>query len=187
MHGMKKSHIPPVLAALLASLVVLLAGCASTIPVAECKDVDWLQVGDKDGSRGIPAKPPTAHVQACAESGVKLDASAYQQGWMEGIAKFCNPDNGWREGTIGNTNKANACKGQPGEAAYSSYFLRGKELYDLNEVRRKNSTEIRRVTQLENQSRNPTERRTLREQIRVLEQEQSRLRKQLAQKQTLAP
>lgn len=187
MRSMKMPRSSPLLAALMASLALLLAGCASNIPVEDCKEEDWFQAGHKDGARGVAPKPPTEHAAACAKAGVTLDTSAYPSGWQEGIAEFCTPNSGWREGVLGNLGKTDACKGQSGEAEFSRYFTAGQETFRLNEIRRKNGEEIRRLAQQETQTRNPVERRALRDQGAALEAEQARLRKQIAQQQEFRP
>lgn len=174
-------------AALLAGLTLLLAGCASNIPVEECKEVDWQESGRNDGARGIAPRPPTEHAAACSKVGVTLDISPYQKGWEDGIEGFCNARSGWREGVLGNLRKADVCKGKSGEADFGRYFVLGQENFRINEERRQNGLEIRRLSQLESRAKNPVERNTLREQIRVLEAEQTKLRMKLAQQQTSAP
>ncbi len=187
MRNMKKTRINPAVAALFASAAFLFSGCASNIPVEDCKEMDWLQVGRTDGARGVAPRPPTEHAAACAKAGVTLDTSAYQAGWQEGIAEFCTSDGGWREGVQGNITKADSCKGQSGEAAFSRYFSAGQETFRLNEIRRKNGEEIRRLAQQEMQTRNPAERRALREKGAALESEQARLRQQIADQQKFRP
>ena len=176
------------IAALLAGLTLLLAGCASpSAPVDECKDSDWFEVGYKDGKRGVNAQPITQRTEICAKKGVVLDTASYQKGWDEAVGSLCNATGGWREGSLGNPDKANACKGRSGEAEFTKYFALGQERFRLAEVRRKNDAELVRLTNLESSAINPVERRTLREQVRVLKLEQSQVRRQQGAQNLLAP
>lgn len=187
-HNMKTPHAFTSIAASLAALTLLLAGCASpSAPVDDCKDADWFEVGYKDGNRGMAAPSMAQRVDICAKKGVVLDAASYQKGRDEATASLCSATGGWREGSLGNPDKANACKGHSGEAEFSRYFVLGQERFRLAEVRRKNDEELVRLNNLENSTINPIERRTLRERIRVLKLEQAQVRKQQGAQNLLAP
>ena len=188
-HAMTLSRIPTALAALLAGATLLIAGCATPVaPADDCKDTDWFEVGYKEAGHGVQAQQPLAQrAEACAKKGVVLDTEAYQNGWNEATARLCSAAGGWREGGRGRTDKAGACKGQSGEAEFTKYFVLGQERFRLAEVRRKNDAELVKLGNLESSAINPVERRTLREQIRVLKLEQSQVRKQQGAQNRLAP
>lgn len=187
MPRMKISYVSWNLAALLMSATLLLAGCANNISTEDCKELDWQEAGRKDGARGIPSRPPIELAVACNKAGVTLDVTPYQTGWNEGILDFCSAKGGWREGAEGNLDKANACKGQDGETEFTRYFALGQERFRLYGIRRTNAAELRRLTDLESKTRNPIERKAIREQLRALELEQMKLIRQLGQQSRQSP
>ena len=182
---MLQARIP--FAALL--VAVFVAGCATTAPpIAEsCPQTDWFQAGRDDGLRGIPPKQLAAHVAACAKGGVELDTSNYLPGWNEGIGLFCNAHSGWKQGVIGNHHKLDACAGQPDEAAYKQYLVAGQEVFKLNEQRRANAAQLQKLNQQSNVSKDPLERRKIKEQMAELDKAQMLLRRQLGALQVQAP
>ena len=181
---MHHSRVP--FAGLLVAL--FMAGCATAPPIAEsCPETNWFQAGRDDGLRGVPPKQLAEHVAACAKGGVTLDTSDYLPGWNEGIGLFCNAQSGWKQGVIGNPHKLEACAGQPDEAAYKQYLVAGQEVFKLNEQRRANAAQLQKLNQQSNVSKDPLERRKLKEQMAELDKAQVLLRRQLGALQAKAP
>ncbi len=85
---------------LLAIGLLVLNGCA-TMNKDECRAADWYAIGFEDGAAGRSATRIGAHRRACAEYGVRPDGVRYQEGWDQGILKYCTPATGYRLGLRG--------------------------------------------------------------------------------------
>lgn len=173
---------------LLASAALALAGCASMTP-EQCKVADWYQVGLDDGANGEPPRTQLAdYTEDCAKVGVRPDAARYRAGWEAGIPRFCTPYSGWREGTRGNTSKQDACRGRMNEGAFSMALNAGLEVYRTRQAISSNDSEIRRLEKrLQDKGLSDQHRRETRDRLRYLDFEQSRLRRLLADQESMAP
>lgn len=163
-----------------------LAGC-ETMSVSECQVADWGRVGFADGARGEGEGRLAAYVESCAQAGVRPNAQAYRQGWDAGIARFCTPANGWREGLQGNSSRDSVCRGQPGYEGFSRYLSAGFQVYRTNEQMRYNASRANQLQRLLEDSTKDEEKRRLRHELRDLDREQYRLRDLLSQQQLYAP
>lgn len=81
-------------------MAFVLTGCA-TLNKDECMTADWAQIGYEDGARGYQDLRVSSHREACAKHGVSVDFRAYQDGYDEGVVRFCTPDNGFDQGVAG--------------------------------------------------------------------------------------
>ena len=71
--------------------ILALTGCASMFADQECVDGNWRAVGRRDGGEGTFLA--TSWKTRCEEHGMKVDQSAYQTGFREGIAEiYCTPE-----------------------------------------------------------------------------------------------
>lgn len=177
------------MAALAAALAALtLAGCASMTP-EQCQVADWYQVGLQDGRQGErPLDNLGDYAKDCAKVGVRPDTARYQAGWDLGIRDFCTPYSGWREGTQGRSYKSGACRGQMGEWPFEQALRNGLEVHRTQQALRSNDSEIRRLERrLQDKELPERERREIRDRLRTLDYEQSRLRWQLADQERMAP
>lgn len=172
--------------ALLIPLAIALAGCES-MSVSECKVADWTRVGMSDGSTGVSERRIADYSEDCAKAGVVPNAQAYRRGWDAGIVQFCTPANGWREGVQGNSGKTSVCQGQAGFAGFSHYLDLGMQVHRMQELLQRNGQESSRLQGRLEASKNDDEKKQLRENLRHLDREQSRLRRLLMQQQMLAP
>lgn len=77
-----------------------LSGCA-TLDETECRSVDWVKLGARDGTAGFPESRVEEHRKACAEYGLAPDDSAWLQGYEAGLFDYCTADNGYRIGRRG--------------------------------------------------------------------------------------
>ena len=84
-----------------AVLAILLSGCASGLSKEECHLADWRTIGYEDGVRGLAQSRISGHRKACAEHGVAMNLDAYRGGWDEGVRRYCQPANGFRQGRAG--------------------------------------------------------------------------------------
>lgn len=165
---------------------VTLAGC-ETMSVPECQVADWGRVGFADGARGESESRLAAHVESCAQAGVRPNAQAYRQGWDAGIQLFCTAPNGWREGLQGNSGRDSVCRGQSGYEVFSRYLSAGLQVYRTNEQMRYNAAQANRLQRLLDESTKDEEKRRLRHQLRDIDREQYRLRDLISQQQLYAP
>jgi hypothetical protein len=86
--------------AVLSTALLLLSGCA-TMNEDECRSADWYSVGFEDGAHGRSINYIGNHREACAEYGISPQAGRYQDGWNEGIRRYCTPRNGYEAGMRG--------------------------------------------------------------------------------------
>lgn len=176
------------LALLAGTTSLVLLGCASMTP-EQCKVADWYQVGLQDGRQGErPQDKLGDYAKDCAEVGVRPDGARYQAGWNAGIRDFCTPFSGWREGTQGRSYKSGACRGQMGEWPFEQALRNGLEVHRTEQSLRNHDSEIRRLERLLQDKETPErERREIRDRLRWLDYEQSRLRRLLADQERMAP
>ena len=168
--------------AFFSACALLLSGCAS-MSESQCQVADWQRVGYADGAAGIGESRLAEYVTDCGKIGIAPNAVAYRRGWDEGIANFCRPANGWREGVQGHAGKEIVCRGQPGHDRFARNLQAGLQVYRINEQLRDNRLQAR----LDNSATSETERAWIRNALSQLDLEQHRLRSQLYQQRLLAP
>jgi hypothetical protein len=180
------------LAAGLTTLVMLISGCATGLSKEECQTANWQTIGYEDGVQGRPEARISAHRKACAEYGVALQLEAYRSGWEEGIARYCQPGNGYHQGRTGRK-YAGVCP-QSHEAAFLQAYHDGRSLYELEaDIRRlskKLNYQHKRLAEIDIEMRDaglelvakgiPTERRVvLLDELRKLGDERSDIKAQI--------
>lgn len=115
----------------LALLLLLSTGLAcarnGSVSESQCAAGDWETIGYRDGALGYRSSRLLAHQDACVPHGVTPDRAAYQAGWQQGIAEFCQPDNGFELGRSGEGH-ANVCPASQREAFVAAYE-RGRSLF----------------------------------------------------------
>jgi hypothetical protein len=89
-------------ASLLVFVLLLLGGCTHMSP-GECKQADWLALGQQDGLAGETLATLDQRRSSCAEAGVAVDAQKYMLGRERGLATYCRPHNGLEIGLQGKT------------------------------------------------------------------------------------
>lgn len=124
----------------LAALVLVFSGCATGLSKEECRTADWRTIGYEDGVNGRTESRITAHRKACAEYGVALQLEAYRAGWEEGIARYCQPGNAYRQGRTGKS-YAGVCP-KPLEADFLQAYRDGRSLYELDAYIRRLSRDL---------------------------------------------
>lgn len=122
-------------------LLTLLSNCA-TLNEDECRTGDWYGLGLKNGRDGRNLL--SNHIKACTEYGITPHSSHYNKGMAEGIKTYCTPENGYREGSSGDT-YSNVCPAHM-EGAFLKKYRIGKKIYE-NERELKSLSE--EITQLE--------------------------------------
>lgn len=155
-----------------------LSGCA-TLSESECRAGNWYDIGARDGYAGYSRDRLASHREACKEYRIAPDVAAYQQGYAEGLQRFCTPERGYEYGRQGGS-YGGVCP-----AAVESDFLRayraGREIYNLEERLKSLQREIDdkeeklRKTDPDNRDR----RARLRREIERLDDDRRDLRRQL--------
>jgi hypothetical protein len=126
---------------------VLLGGCAS-ISQSECTTGNWQARGLRDGEGGEPVARLDDYAKDCAGYGVAPDRQAYQQGYQQGLARYCTPEGGLHAGRYG-YGYASVCPAAT-EPAFLAQYQRGHYVHeveaDLDEVHRRIDAEQNNIT-----------------------------------------
>lgn len=163
-------------AAGLALMTLVLGGCA-TLSEEECKTADWGRLGYKDGAAGHPDSRLAEHAEACAKVGIRPLADLWRAGWDRGVRAYCVPSVGWNEGLAGRSYQG-VCRGR-GEEHFLPAYQAGADIHNLQSRIDSNASEISRLERQLSKTKDEKERRYLRDRLRDLDWEQSRLRSQL--------
>lgn len=120
-----------------AALLLALAGCGgggdkkvqrTGMTAAQCQTADWRGVGYDEGATGHGTSGIAAHRRACAEYGVSPDLDAYLAGHAQGIAVYCQPQNGFNLGRNGHQYGGGCPLAK--EGAFTSAMADGFGLYE---------------------------------------------------------
>lgn len=164
---------------LLAAVLGLgLSGCA-TLDESQCRNINWFELGARDGFAGHSRQRLELHREACSEFGLNPNAVDWQEGYAAGLGDFCTVDNGYRLGRRG-AHYGNVCPVEL-EAEFVSAFELGR---DTNEVERELATLGGRIEAIETRLARDRElqaeqREVLRRQLYDLYQQRSWLRRSL--------
>jgi len=184
----------PQLTASLVAVLILISGCATGLSKEECQTADWRTIGYEDGVQGRSESRISAHRKACAEYGVALQLEDYRHGREEGIARYCQPGNGYHQGRSGRK-YAGVCPAVL-EPAFLQAYRDGRSLYeleaDIRQLSKKLTYQRNRLADIDVEMRDaglelvakgiPTERRVvLLDELRKLGDERSDIKAQLPQ------
>lgn len=114
----------------LVAAAVLLAGCA-TLDEAECRSVDWFDLGVRDGADGYAATRIGDHRQACSEFGLGVEQAHWRRGYEAGLESYCTIDNGYAVGRRG-MYYGRVCPLDM-ERDFLAAFALGRETYDVEQ------------------------------------------------------
>lgn len=170
--------------AMAVAAVVTLTGCA-TLSEQECKTADWGRLGYQDGAAGHSESRLASHAEACQKIGIRPNAQLWRAGWDQGVLTYCTPRVGWREGLAGRGYEG-VCRGR-NEDAFLHAFNLGTDIHRLQARIDSNARDINRLERQLHEARHDDVRRELRQRIRSLDFEQSRLRSSLTMLQSSAP
>ena len=168
----------------LPALTVAISGCA-TLSEQECKTADWGRLGYQDGASGHSESRLAAHAEACQKIGIRPNSQLWRAGWDQGVLTYCTPNVGWREGLAGRSYEG-VCRGR-NEDAFLHAFNLGADIHRLTSRIESNDREIRRLERQLSEARKDDTRHELRQRIRSLDFEQSRLRSSLRMMQSGSP
>ena len=115
--------------ALLAAFALGAAGCA-TLSEEECLTGAWGTIGFEDGAQGRPPNTVGDHGEACAAYGVPVDFNQWRAGYEAGLKTYCTYDNGFAQGTEGES-PTGACEAADPQAfaAWRSGYEEGLGYY----------------------------------------------------------
>ena len=150
----------------------LLVGCA-TIPEEQCAQVDWYDLGIKDGRAGYGEDRLAQHREACAGVQVVPDEKRYAQGRKVGLAEYCLPDNAVREGLAGRYYK---------DVCNEAFKRLHRAAFEVHSLKRRINTNLDEVANKENELRKEktdSRRNQLRSDIRELDRRRESLRDDL--------
>ena len=80
--------------------LIVLAGCTS-VSKNECLQADWYGIGYKHGADGTEYRDGIDALSQCSEYGVNADIAKYKVGYDQGLATYCEPENGFTLGMQG--------------------------------------------------------------------------------------
>ncbi|UPQ87534.1 DUF2799 domain-containing protein [Vibrio sinaloensis] len=106
----------------IAVLAALLAACTSS-PQQLANEGDWYQIGYQDGIVGHT--PRTSKALASLGSAKQSD---YDQGYLEGIGEYCNPDFAYQMGLSGQYYQG-VCEGTDEAQKFRMEWQRGWSEY----------------------------------------------------------
>ena len=159
-------------------LILLGSGCA-TLSEGECYTADWYQLGRMDGRQGYERERLYQHQKACAEYGVRVDATAYYRGRQVGLASYCTAANGYEEGRAGHGYR-NVCPAKY-EHRFLAAYRDGRRVHDVLEEIDAVERDIDREERiLDDEDSEPKARREARRGLRRLYDELRHLNRELS-------
>ena len=173
------------------ALALTLPGCA-TLSESQCLASDWQTVGYRDGMSGIQSSQLLKHQNACVKHGIIPDRNAYLGGWEEGVAQYCQPNNGFNAGERG-ASYSNVCPENLKDSFYEAYqdgrrlFLAHSEINNLSRSISQKEYRLKQIksqitsteTRLVDDATPAIQRRELLEITKDLAQEQGRLQAEI--------
>lgn len=118
---------------LVTAVLLVLTGCSGKAEErkaqleAQCMTADWRAIGYEDGAKGRKTDTIGRHRKNCAQFGITPNLDAYLDGHAKGIAYYCQPQNGYNQGTRGRRYTGGCPAGQ--EAAFAAATDTGYGLY----------------------------------------------------------
>ncbi len=158
------------------TLVLALSGCAS-MSEEECLAADWKEQGYRDGLSGYPRSRVEEHTEACAKVAVVPDNARYQSGWNVGIREYCRPSNALSEGRRGHSYR-NACPMEL-DPAFRTHYQVGYRVYQAEQHVNSLDSDLRRKERELEKEKDDKKRRTLRRELRDLDDRLLRARRDL--------
>ncbi|USD41689.1 DUF2799 domain-containing protein [Vibrio sp. SCSIO 43135] len=108
---------------IMASVLMMLAGCVSTSQEDLAQEGDWRQIGYQDGIRG--------HTERSFSQLSKLGSvvmAEYDEGYLEGVAEYCNPNHAYMIGLSGQPYEG-VCEGMEDAQQFRMEWQRGWNEY----------------------------------------------------------
>lgn len=161
----------------MALLALLALGGCATLSKKECLSADWREIGYRDGVAGYPRSRAEDHDKACREVGVGVERDVYFIAREEGLARYCEPANGYRIGIQGG-GYAGVCPPQLAPE-FEREYAQGRSVYEARQRLQALENESRQLETRLAKAQNDEERRSLRDALRRLDRELFRAREEL--------
>lgn len=100
----------------------------SSLSQQECASSDWYHLGVNDGNHGASAQRVSQYLQACSDYNLKVDVAQWQQGYQQGLLRYCLPENGYRVGLAGER-----YYGVCDDALFVERYHQGKQQYEVKQ------------------------------------------------------
>jgi hypothetical protein len=91
---------------------------------------NWELIGMEDGTRGQDTDYVGNHRKACSEFGIVPDLAEYRKGYNEGLIRYCDQYNGFKQGEQG-AEYQGVCPANL-EPDFLIGYHKGREIYQLN-------------------------------------------------------
>jgi hypothetical protein len=93
-----------------AVLAAGLAACATPpMEPSQCAVADWRALGYQDGAAGAAPEKFASREADCARAGYAANFALYSEGRAAGLRDFCSPENGFRQGLDGSSDRSQIC------------------------------------------------------------------------------
>ncbi len=105
--------------------VLSLSGCSS-LSQDECIQANWTNLGFSHGEQGYTFEHGREIISACSEFGITAKLDDYKVGYKQGLAAFCEPENGFTLGLRGD-----AYNGVCNDTQFRKAWQEGNERYQF--------------------------------------------------------
>jgi len=82
-------------------LPLFITGGCTTLTEGECRNLDWQDLGYREGLRGEAVDNIDGYREDCSKYGIAADMPAYERGRGVGLREYCRPANGFKMGSTG--------------------------------------------------------------------------------------
>ncbi len=163
-------------------LTTVLSGC-TTLSKDECMNAHWQQIGYAHGTNGKEYNDGLKTIAKCTEYGINADLAQYKTGYDQGLALFCEPENGFTLGL-----KGSSYNGVCNSIAFRKAWQEGNDRYEVQQRISYIDSRIERIdrrledirAELTGDQLDSTQRKALYNEREYLEDERTDLRKERA-------
>lgn len=158
-------------------LLAGLCGCQSSPKAASCSQIDWFELGRRDGTMGQPEQLDEQR-RGCGKHFDGLSENLYRNGYNKGLAEYCSPTNGYDLGRNG-VRPTLVCPA-PTDVEFMAAVERGARARGLDETIRQLDREISSINRELSQS-DPQNRNRLLAKLTDLKQERADFERKMTQ------
>lgn len=124
--------------------LALLTSCGS-MDKKTCEVGDWAQYGKVDARQGRLKDYWKKHQRSCSEFDAQVDVSAYEAGWNQGLAEFCQPESAYAHGAKGKEYFGQCAT--LAEADFKKHFETGRKVYLLKKSRQELDQQLNKMAE----------------------------------------
>lgn len=114
---------------LLGLLIMAMVGCSSGISDL-AKQGRWQELGFQDGGKGLNQRSPSRLNELGEETSQSADYSSYEEGYLNGITEYCNPNFAYQIGLSGQSYNG-VCQNTEDSQQFRMEWQRGWSDYNL--------------------------------------------------------